>query len=88
MVLNRLNILFVNKPLDLLSVINQQMGLRLDQLIMEEVTYFYEVHLLLELVEYFFPNSYIDTTGKGRITFTGDAYFCVEDVEVFLPVEN
>ena len=31
----------------------------------------------------FFPRTYVDTTGIGRVTFTGDANFLCEDVEVF-----
>ena len=31
----------------------------------------------------FFPETYKDTTGKGKNTFTGDSHFCCDDVEVF-----
>jgi hypothetical protein len=31
----------------------------------------------------FFPQSYQDTTKKGRLTFTGDAYFACDDIEIF-----
>jgi hypothetical protein len=35
-----------------------------------------------------FPASYRDTTGKGRITFTGEPHFSCEDVEIFLLVSQ
>ena len=31
----------------------------------------------------FFPQTYVDTTGLGRATFTGDSHFLCENVEVF-----
>jgi hypothetical protein len=31
----------------------------------------------------FFPHNYQDTTKKGQFTFTGDPYFCCDDVEIF-----
>jgi hypothetical protein len=33
-----------------------------------------------------FPQSYKDTTGKGRLTFTGDSYFYCDDLEIFTTV--
>lgn len=36
----------------------------------------------------FFPRTYIDTTSKGRITFTGDSHFSCKDVEIFLLVSS
>jgi hypothetical protein len=32
-----------------------------------------------------FPSNYIDSTGKGRLTFTGSHYFTVADIEVYHP---
>lgn len=32
-----------------------------------------------------FPTDYIDTTGKGRLTFTGSHYFTVAEIEVYHP---
>jgi hypothetical protein len=36
----------------------------------------------------FFPNTYQDTTGKGRFTFTCDSHFSCDDVEAFLLIKN
>jgi hypothetical protein len=33
-----------------------------------------------------FPQTYKDTTGKGKLTFTGDSHFLCDDVEIFTPV--
>lgn len=34
----------------------------------------------------FFPQTYKDTTGKGRVTFTGDSHFYCDDIEIFTPI--
>jgi len=36
----------------------------------------------------YFPNTYNDTTGKHKFTFTGDSNFHCEDVEVFLLISH
>jgi hypothetical protein len=35
-----------------------------------------------------FPHSYVDTTGRGKETFTGSTKFVVQEIEVYCVVEN
>ena len=35
-----------------------------------------------------FPSNYIDSTGKGRLTFTGSHYFKIRELEVYVPEEK